>query len=100
MTDDTSDTETPQDIQDLVRRISRIRGQVDGVKNMIEDREYCIDLINQIHSVKRALDGLATQIMEDHMKGCVRDAINSDDPLEEQEKMNEFMDTVRNFLKK
>ncbi len=95
-----AESETPQDIEALVQRISRIRGQVEGVKNMIENEEYCIDLINQIHSVKRALDGLATQIMEDHMKGCVRDAINSDDPLEEQEKMNEFMETVRNFLKK
>ncbi len=100
MSESFPENSSPQDINHLLNRISRIRGQVDGVKGMIENEEYCIDLINQIHSIERALHGLATEIMEDHLKGCVRDAISSDDPYEEQEKIDEFMETVREFLKK
>jgi len=104
MADETSESvpyhNSPQDREDLLHRIARISGQVDGVRNMIQDQAYCIDLINQIHSVRRALDGLAAEIMEEHLRGCVRDAIDSNDPYEEQEKLSEFMDTVRDFLKK
>lgn len=97
---DTQTSESPQDQKQLRNRIARIHGQINGIKKMIEDDSYCIDLINQIHSVERALDSLATQIMDDHLKGCVRDAIESDDPYEEQEKIEEFMNTVEEFLKK
>lgn len=100
MSEKSSGTDSPQDIKNLVNRISRISGQVNGVRDMIENKEYCIDLINQIHSIERALQGLATRIMEDHLKGCVREAISSDDPLEEQEKIDEFIETVRQFLRK
>ncbi|MFB6345897.1 MAG: metal-sensitive transcriptional regulator [bacterium] len=91
---------TPQDTQQLLNRVARIKGQVGGIERMLEEEAYCIDLINQIHSVERALQSLATEIMDDHLKGCVRDAIDSDDPYEEQEKIEEFMDTVQEFLKK
>lgn len=105
MTDQQKKSETekqnsPQDIETLLHRASRIEGQVGGVKSMLEDEAYCIDLINQIHSVNQALNSLAAEILERHLETCVRDAINSDDPYEEQEKLEEFMNTVRDYLKK
>lgn len=95
-----SDPDSPQDIERLLQRLRRIKGQLDGVETMIENEEYCIDLINQIHSVERALQGLSVQIMEDHLKGCVRDAIDSSNSYEEQEKLDEFIDVVSDYLKK
>jgi DNA-binding FrmR family transcriptional regulator len=89
----------PQNTQELLNRLSRIEGQVRGLKGMVEEDAYCIDLINQIRSVNRALQGLAGEIMEKHLKTCVHDAIESDDPYEEQEKIEEFMDSVSDFLK-
>lgn len=89
-----------QDTDDLLNRLSRIEGQVRGLKGMVEDEAYCIDLINQIRSVNKALEGLAGQVMEKHLKTCVHDAIESDDPYDEREKIEEFMETVNDFLKK
>ena len=94
------DDSSPQDTKDLMNRLSRIEGQVKGLKGMIEDDAYCIDLIHQIRSVNRALEGLAGEIMEKHLKTCVHDAIESEDPYEEQDKIEEFMDAVGDFLKK
>ncbi len=91
---------SPQDTDRLLNRIARIKGQVNGIERMLEEQAYCIDLINQIHSVTRALQGLSTEIMDQHLKSCVREAIQSQDPYEEQEKIEEFMDTVRDFLRK
>lgn len=92
--------ESPQDVEELLDRLARIRGQVAGIGRMLEEEAYCIDLINQIHAVNQALKGLSARVMERHLKTCVRDAVESGDPLEEQEKLEEFMDTVRDYLKK
>jgi len=91
---------SPQDSRELLNRLSRIEGQVNGLKGMVEDDAYCIDLINQIRSVNRALEGLAGEVMEKHLKTCVHDAINSEDPYEEREKIEEFMEAVGDFLQK
>lgn len=90
----------PQNTKALLDRLSRIEGQVKGLRGMVEDDAYCIGLINQIRSVNRALEGLAGEVMEKHLKTCVHDAIESDDPYEEQDKIEEFMDAVGDFLKK
>lgn len=98
--DDTLEDESPQEITKLLNRVARIKGQVGGIERMLKEEAYCIDLINQIHSVERALQGLSTEIMDKHLKSCVRDAIQSDDPYDEREKIEEFMNTVRDFLEK
>ncbi|MFB6345219.1 MAG: metal-sensitive transcriptional regulator [bacterium] len=90
---------SPQDREALLNRFSRIEGQVGGLKEMVEDDAYCIDLINQIHSVEKALQGAAAEIMDNHLRNCVSEAVNSDNPYEEQEKLQEFMETVTKFLK-
>ncbi len=94
------DQTSPQDIEKLLNRAARIKGQVGGIERMLEEEAYCIDLINQIHSVSQALDSLSAEILERHLETCVRDAIDSGDPYEEQEKLEEFMETVRSYLKK
>ena len=94
------ESESPQDIEKLLNRAARIKGQVGGIERMLEEEAYCIDLINQIHSINQALNSLSAEILERHLQTCVRDAVESDDPYDEQEKLEEFMDTIRDFLKK
>lgn len=100
MAEGVEEESSPQDTKELLDRLSRIEGQVKGLEGMVEEDAYCIDLIHQIRSVNRALEGLAGQIMEKHLKTCVHDAIQSEDPYEEQDKIEEFMDAVGDFLKK
>ena len=59
---------------DYRNRLRRIEGQVRGIQRMIEDDEYCIDVLTQIVSVTRALQGVGLGLLDEHLRHCVRDA--------------------------
>ena len=61
----------------LLQRLTRIEGQVRGIKRMVEDERYCVDILNQMAAVHAALDAVSTGLLEDHTRGCVQSAINS-----------------------
>jgi|SRR3712207_2286901 len=65
----------------LIRRLKRIEGQVKGIQSMVEDERYCIDVLTQITAVKSAVNAVGVMILENHIKGCLIDAIenNEDD---------------------
>lgn len=54
-----------------INRLNRIEGQIRGLKKMIEDDIYCIDIISQTSSVRSALKGLEDALMENHLSTCV-----------------------------
>jgi DNA-binding FrmR family transcriptional regulator len=58
----------------LLRRLSRIEGQVRGISRMIEREEYCVDILQQTSALRAAVDALAVLVLEDHVQGCVRTA--------------------------
>ena len=67
--------------QDAVqRRLRRIEGQVRGLQRMVDDDAYCIDVLTQVSAVTRALQGVALELLEDHLEHCVRDAISTGGP--------------------
>ena len=61
--------------QKLVRRLKIIEGQIRGLQTMVEQGEYCIDIITQTSAVKRALSGVEDVLMEEHLGCCVVDQI-------------------------
>lgn len=61
----------------LIKRINRIEGQVRGIGKMVEGDRYCMDILTQISAIQSALDAAAMQILEDHTRGCLTDAIQS-----------------------
>ena len=63
----------------LQTRLSRIEGQVRGVKGMVDDDRYCIDVLTQVASVTKALQGVAMGLLDEHMRHCVAGAIASGD---------------------
>jgi DNA-binding FrmR family transcriptional regulator len=60
---------------DYARRLRRIEGQVRGIQRMVDQDEYCIDILTQVAAVKSALQSVAVGLVEDHLGHCVRDAI-------------------------
>jgi DNA-binding FrmR family transcriptional regulator len=60
---------------DYARRLRRIEGQVRGIQRMVDEDEYCIDILTQVAAVKSALQSVAVGLVEDHLGHCVRDAI-------------------------
>lgn len=61
----------------LVNRLSRIEGQVRGIKKMLEAQESCDEILTQLAAIKSAVNGTARQLLEGHMETCVLDSIRS-----------------------
>lgn len=74
------------------RRLSRVKGQLDGIDKMVDGNRYCLDIIFQIRAATSALKSLEKEIMHTHIKSCVKTAIESTDNFEAQEKIDEIMD--------
>jgi CsoR family transcriptional regulator, copper-sensing transcriptional repressor len=71
----------------LLRRLARVEGQVRGVKGMIEQDRYCIDVLQQITAIQAALDKVAIGLVQDHVRTCVIDA----GPETREQKLGELM---------
>jgi len=83
----------------LVKRLHRIEGQVRGIERMVDEDRYCIDVITQISAVTTALESLAFQILDDHVRHCVAGALGSGDPALAAEKSEELLAAVHRFAK-
>ena len=60
-----------------LKRLRRIEGQVRGLQRMIEDDTYCIDILTQVSAVTKALEALALQLLDEHLRHCVSAAIQA-----------------------
>jgi DNA-binding FrmR family transcriptional regulator len=79
----------------LLKRLARIEGQVRGVRRMVDDDRYCIDVLTQIQAVQAALDSLALELLDDHARTCVAGADEDRD-----EKLAEMMGAVGRLLRR
>ena len=61
--------------QDALKRLSYIEGHVVGIRKMVEDDKYCIDILRQTHAVRKALEKLEAVILEGHLRTCVPEGI-------------------------
>lgn len=84
-----------RDREALLSRLSRIEGQVRGVKRMVDEETYCIDVLTQINAVKAAIDQVGLLLLEDHIKGCVSTAVRQGD----QSKVDELVRAVERFAR-
>jgi len=84
-----------KDKANLVRRLSRIEGQVRGIARMIEREEYCVDILQQTAALRAAVDALSILVLEDHVQGCVRTAAENG---EADAYVDEVIDVVRRTL--
>ncbi|MEA3055076.1 MAG: CsoR family transcriptional regulator, copper-sensing transcriptional repressor [Actinomycetota bacterium] len=57
------------------KRLRRIEGQVRGVQRMVDDDKYCIDVLDQVAAITRALQAVAIELVDDHLSHCVADAV-------------------------
>ncbi len=74
-----------------LHRLNRIRGQIDGVGRMLEERRYCPDIINQVEAIRAALVALQAAVLERHLSECVRGAFTSSNDSEREEKIEELI---------
>lgn len=86
-----------KDKQSLLRRLRRAEGQIRGVQRMIEEERYCVDILVQLAALRAAIDKAGLMLLEDHTRGCVRDAITSGEGGDAA--IDELMVVFKQFLK-
>ncbi|MCR5495012.1 MAG: metal-sensing transcriptional repressor [Treponema sp.] len=66
----------------LISRLNKIEGQIRGLKRLIEDDTYCTDLLIQTNAAKSALESFSTEVLKNHIMGCVKKGLqNGDDSV-------------------
>lgn len=63
--------------KDLLNRLSRIEGQVRGIKKMLESDAYCVDVLTQVSAVQAALNSFNRVLLANHVRTCVADDIRA-----------------------
>ncbi len=80
---------------DQLTALRRIEGQVRGINKMVEERKYCVDIVNQIHAATNALKRVAQAILGRHMETCVVSALKGKSVQERQKKINEILSIIQ-----
>lgn len=81
-----------------LQRMKRIEGQARGIEKMIDEDKYCIDILTQISALTRAIQGVATGLLEDHLKHCVLDAAKLSDEAA-FEKIQEATEAINRLVR-
>ena len=79
-------------------RMKRIEGQARGIAKMIDEEKYCIDILTQVSAVNSALKGVGLQLLDDHMRHCVKNAVIQGDEAA-NEKFEEVSDAIGRFTR-
>jgi DNA-binding FrmR family transcriptional regulator len=85
------------DSRALHNRLRRIEGQVRGLQRMVDEDAYCVDILTQVAAVQTALEQVAVNVLDGHVRHCVADAVA--DGTEADAKLDELMAAVRRFAK-
>jgi len=80
--------------KDNLVALRRIEGQVRGVQGLIENGEYCIDILNQIYAIKGALGRVEEKILKKHFQHCVTEAVKGTSEKEKQQKLDEILKLI------
>lgn len=83
---------------DYLNRLRRIEGQVRGIAKMVDEDQYCIDILTQVSAATKALQSVALGLLEEHLAGCVVDAARTDGP-EAGLKVKEAADAIARLVR-
>jgi len=78
-------------------RLKKIEGQIRGVQKMIEEKKYCIDILNQLSAVVGAIMRVEENILTRHLTGCVRQSFSAGNREDEEQKIEEIIGVLRKF---
>lgn len=84
-----------KEYRDLMNRLSRIEGQIRGIKGMLEKDAYCIDILNQVSAANCALNSFTKVLLASHIKSCVAEDIREGS----EEKLDELVKTLQKLMK-
>jgi DNA-binding FrmR family transcriptional regulator len=83
-----------KDKQQIETRLNRIEGQVRGLRKMVDEDRYCIDVLTQVSAVQSALESVALLLLRDHTEHCVAEAIRSGDGSDKVRELSEAVERL------
>ena len=84
-----------EELKSLSNRLARIEGQVRGIRNMLENDAYCVDILTQVSAAQSALNGFSKELLSSHIKTCVADGVKNG----EDDKIDELVETIKKLMK-
>ncbi|ERL18188.1 metal-sensing transcriptional repressor [Acidaminococcus sp. BV3L6] len=84
-----------REYKDLIKRLNRIEGQVRGLKRMLEEDRYCVDILTQVSAINSGLNAFNRKLMCDHIKSCVVNDIRAGDDTV----VDELCETMQKLMK-
>ena len=85
----------PEEKKKLMNRLSRIEGQIRGLKGMVEKDDYCADILTQAAAANAALNAFSRELLSEHIRTCVREDIISG----KDETLDELLATLQKLMK-
>ena len=85
--------------KEAAQRLNRIEGQIKGIRKMVEEGRYCVEVLGQISAVHEALRGVGKLIMRNYLENCVTSSLRSRNRRKAKETYGELMDVVYKFAK-
>lgn len=86
---------TEKEYKDLINRLSRIEGQIRGIKRMVEEDAYCPDILIQVSAANAALNSFNKVLLSNHIRTCVADDIRTGN----DETIDELVNTLQKLMK-
>ncbi len=83
---------------DITKRLARIEGQVRGIARMVDDERYCIEILDQVSAITKALQQVSLGLLHDHLEHCVADAVYAGGP-EAREKIEEATSAIARLMR-
>jgi DNA-binding FrmR family transcriptional regulator len=80
---------------EVLKRLAYIEGHVRGIRKMVEDDQYCVDILKQTHAVKRALDKLDALLLQGHLRTCVPTGIREGRDEQVTRELTELFELAR-----
>ena len=82
--------------QAVLTRLRRIEGQIRGLQRLVDEEQYCIDILTQVSAATKALEGVALVLLDQHLEHCLTHAT---DPAEAKQKLNEASAAIRRLVR-
>lgn len=86
---------TEAEVKDLVTRLNRIEGQVRGIRKMVEEDAYCVDVLTQVNAARCSLNSFSKTILKSHIKSCVEEDVRNGS----EEKIDELVELLQKMMK-
>ena len=84
-----------EELRKLMNRLNRIEGQVRGVRAMVEDDRYCVDIVTQVSAIQAALNGFNKELLARHIKTCVSEDIKEGN----EQAVDELCELLKKLMK-